>query len=61
MLREDLLTQLRKWRVQGDREILVMDANEDVIDREMCKQLGNDALKMREVVYSQTNKRGPKT
>jgi hypothetical protein len=61
MFREDLLTQLRKWRAQGDRAILMMDANEDVIDGAMCKQLGKDALKMREVVYSQTNRRGPKT
>ena len=59
MFREDLLTQLR--RAQVDRKILVMDANEDVIDGEMCKHLRTGELNMKEVVYSQTHMRGPTT
>ena len=61
MFREDLLTQLRIWRTRGDRIILMMDANEDVIDGAMCKQLNRAVLNMKEVVFSQTRTRGPKT
>ena len=50
MFQEDLLTQLRKWRAQEDRVILMMDTNEDAIGRAMCKQFGKDDLSMREVV-----------
>ena len=38
-----------------------MDTTKDVIDGAMCKQLGKDNLKIREVVYSQTNMRRPTT
>ena len=61
MFREDLLSQLRKWRSNGDRVILMMDANEDVVDGVMCRQLSGEDLKMREVVHSTTRERGPKT
>ena len=61
MFLEDLLTQLRTRRAQGDSAILMTDANDGVIDSAMCKQLGKDAFKRREVVYSQTNMRGPTT
>ena len=55
MFQEDLLTQMRKWKAKGDSEILMMNANTDVIEGAICKQLGKDNLNMREVVYSQTN------
>ena len=61
MFREDLLAQLREWRARGDRTLLLMDANEDVIDRSMYKQLSKADLNMKEVVFSQTRARGPKT
>ena len=61
MFREDLLAQLRKWRTRGDIMILVMDTNKDVIDGAMCKQLNRADLNMKEVVFSQTRTRGPKT
>ena len=37
-----------------------MDANEDVIDEIMCKQLNKANLAMTEVVFSQTRRKGPK-
>ena len=61
MFREDLLTLLRKWRAQEDRVILMMDANEDVQDGAMCKQLRGDDLKMMEAVGTQTPGDAPKT
>ena len=61
MFREDLLAQLRKQTVGGNREILMMDANKDVIDGARCKQLRKSDLNTKEVVFSQTRTMGPKT
>jgi len=61
MFREDLLEILRRWRKNGDRVVLIMDANEHVIDGAMCKQLAGEDLQMREAVHSETNSPGPKT
>jgi hypothetical protein len=44
MFREDLLTQRKKWRAQGVRAILVMNDNEDMIDRAMFKQNGRSSI-----------------
>ena len=41
--------------------ILMINANEDVIDGAMCKQLNRVDLNIKEVVFSQTRARGPKT
>ena len=41
--------------------ILMMDANEDVIDGALCKKLHKADLSMNEVVFSQTRRKGPKT
>ena len=41
--------------------ILMMDADKDVIDGAMCKQLHKADLNIKEVVFSQTRTRGPKT
>ena len=38
-----------------------MDTNEDVIDGAMCRQLGEEDLNLREVVFSHTRAKGPKT
>ena len=61
MFQEDLLAQLRKWRAGGDNMIPMMNANKDVIDGAMCKQLNKADLNMRELVFSQTRTRDPKT
>ena len=61
MFREDLLDQLRKWRADGDRVVLMMDANEDVIDGVMCRQFPKEDLLMREAVHAQTGEKGPHT
>ena len=41
--------------------ILVIDANEDVIDGALCKQVRKTDLSMDEAVFSQTRRKGPKT
>ena len=46
MFRKDLLRQLRQWRSRGERMILIMDANKDVIDGVMCRQLRNADIGM---------------
>ena len=58
---EDLLAVLRRWRAKGDRVVLIMDANKNVLHGEMCKQLTQEDLQMREVVQSATVGSGPKT
>ena len=61
MFRDDLLAQLRKWRTKGDRIVLMMDANEDVVDGAMCRQSGEENLNLREVVFSHIQAKGPNT
>ena len=51
MFREDLLAVLQRWQEKGDRVVLVINMNEHVIDGEMCKQLVDEDLQMREVVH----------
>ena len=45
----------------GRRVILMMDANEHVTDRVMCRQLAEEDLKMTEAVHSQVSGTAPKT
>ena len=44
-----LLNQLRVWRGQGDRIILMMDANEHVLTGRLCRQLGEEGIGLREI------------
>ena len=39
----------------------MIDANKDVVDGAMCKQLRKAYLNMKEVVFSQTRTNGPRT
>ena len=59
--REDLVKQLQKWRAEGDRLIVCLDANEDKYRKPLGRVLTSvDGLAMREVVGDFTGKRiGP--
>ena len=49
--REDLIRQLEKWRKDGERLILCLDANEHIYRGEFGRQITNrDGLGMKEVV-----------
>lgn len=49
--KEDLVAQLKKWRAEGDRIILAMDANEHIYNKSLGKELTDAAgLDMSEVV-----------
>jgi exonuclease III len=49
--REDLVALLKKWRLDGDRLVVCMDANEDVYRKSIGKALTDpEGLNMREVV-----------
>ena len=61
LFRDDLLHVLRRWRGQGDRVILIMDANENVLHGPMYKQLAKEDINMKEVVHSKTLGAAPKT
>ena len=59
--REDLIEQLLKWREEGDKLIVCLDANENIYTKSIGKELTNlDGLAMKEVVGSFTGKQvGP--
>ena len=61
MSRDYLQQVLRQWRAHGDRVVLIMDANKNVLHGPIRKQLVKDDLKMREVVHSEMPGAGPKT
>ena len=61
MFRKHLLRQLCQWRSKGERVILMMDANEDVIDGVMCRLLRKADVGMREAVHKVTAGKGPNT
>jgi hypothetical protein len=49
--REDLLCQMEKWRKDGERLILCLDANKNIYHSDLGQQLTNrDGLGMKEVV-----------
>ncbi len=58
---DDLMRQLEKWRLEGDRFIVRMDANEDIYKKSLGKSLTKiDGLNMSEVVGDFTGKQiGP--
>ncbi len=54
--REDLITQLKKWREDGDRLIVCLDANEHIYEKSIGKSLADiEGLAMKEVVGAFTN------
>jgi hypothetical protein len=56
--REDLVKQLEKWREEGDRIIVCMDANENMYKKSIGKaQTNKDGLNMVEVVGEFTGKK----
>ena len=59
MFRDDLVAQLLKRRTNGDRIVLMMDANKDVVDGAMCRQLEEEDLNLREVVFLHTQAKSP--
>ena len=55
--REDLIGQLKRWRKEGDRLIVCLDANEDIYEKALGKALTDiDGLAMKEVVGEFTQK-----
>ncbi len=56
--REDLVVQLKKWRAEGDRIVVCMDANEDIYRKLMGKALTDqEGLNMSVVVGDFTGKK----
>ena len=60
MIQEDLLSQLKQWRNEGDKLVLMMDANENLNNGRLEKALRNE-LHMVDAVKLRTNKNGPNT
>jgi hypothetical protein len=56
--REDLVAQLKKWRAEGDRIVVCMDANEDIYRKSLGKVLTDqEGLNMSEAVGDFTGKK----
>lgn len=61
--REDLVTQLKSWREQGDRLIVFMDVNDDIYRGEIAQALTGEAegLRMVEAITHCTKVASPAT
>ena len=60
MFRKHILQQLRKWRDKEDRAVLMMDANEHMIDGVMCRQPRNNDIGMIEFAHCMEGSKDPK-
>ena len=61
MFCNDLCTLLQGWRTQGDRNILLMDANNTVHNRKLSQRLADDLIELKEAVHEVTREQGPNT
>ena len=61
MFEDDLCAALRQWREQGDRLILMMDANENVYSGKFGQRLSEEGIDLKEAVHAQTKGQGPHT
>ncbi len=56
--REDLMAQLTRWREEGNKLVVCLDANENIYHKSLGKVLRNvDGLNMQEVVGMFTGKK----
>ena len=60
MFKDDLCSVLKQWRVQDDRIILMMDANDNVLNGHIAKTLAKDGIALKEAVHAQTPDMAPR-
>ena len=61
MFRDDLCAVLKQWRGLGDRIVLMMDANDNVLNGHITRALAEEGIELKEAVHTQTHGEGPKT
>ena len=61
MFEDDLCQALAQWRAQGDRLILMMDANSNVHSGKFARRLAGDDIEMKEGVHEAREGQGPNT
>ena len=61
MFCDDLCTLLKSWRRQGDRIILLMDANDNVHKGKLSQRLASNLIELKEAVHKLTTGQGPNT
>jgi hypothetical protein len=55
LFRQQLTSEIQKWRASGDRIVLFMDHNENVYDSALGKALSNrEGLNLNEVILMHT-------
>ena len=59
IFKDDLVKQLRQWKNDGERVVLMLDANEDLNGGPLSRAL--DAIDMRDAVRARTGTPGPAT
>ena len=61
MFRDDLCAVLKQWRSLGDRIVLMMDANDNVLNGHIAHALADERIELKEAVHAMTPGQGPKT
>jgi hypothetical protein len=61
LFESDFLWQLRTWRAQGDRLILMMDANEHMLTGKFCRQLTHASIELWEITKDYIGELCPNT
>ena len=56
------MSKIKEWRAQGDRLILLVDANDDMNNGKLYRAIGSEPkLKMKDLVRCRARKDGPYT
>ena len=61
IFRSQLIKQLEKWKQEGDRIILMMDANEHIYTGHLAKLLRSPTIQMKEMLRTRTGVASPAT
>ena len=61
MLKEDLCAVLKQWRGLGNRIVLLMNANDNVLNGHIAQALAEEDIELKEVVHLMASGLGPKT
>ena len=62
MFRDNLCAVLKQWRSLGDKIVLMMDANDNVLNGHIAQALADKKIELKEAVHAPMSPcQGPKT